>query len=91
MIRFYNPEGVPPLQFVTHSCLNVRPSGYSCRIGQYSEGERPLDAAELASRLLTSVYMGTEVRPQLPLCAPDAPGHRSVCLTEASRCDPGRV
>ncbi|KAL4439201.1 hypothetical protein ABPG77_004103 [Micractinium sp. CCAP 211/92] len=30
------------------------------RIGQYSEGERPLDAAELASRLLTSVYMGTE-------------------------------
>lgn len=33
-----------------------------CRVGQYKEGERPRDAAELASRLLYSVYMGTEVR-----------------------------
>ncbi|KAI7835944.1 hypothetical protein COHA_010177 [Chlorella ohadii] len=30
------------------------------RVGQYGEGERPTDAAELANRLLCSVYMGTE-------------------------------
>jgi len=34
----------------------------ACRVGQYGEGERPTDAAELANRLLCSVYMGTEVR-----------------------------
>ncbi|KAI3428464.1 hypothetical protein D9Q98_007289 [Chlorella vulgaris] len=30
------------------------------RVGQYNEGQQPKDAAELANRLLTSVYMGTE-------------------------------
>lgn len=35
--------------------------GCACRVGQYSEGQRPRDAAELANRLLTCVYMGTEV------------------------------
>jgi hypothetical protein len=35
------------------------------RIGGYGEGETPKDAAELAGRLLTTVYMGTEVSSDL--------------------------
>lgn len=42
---------------------------FPCRVGQYGEGERPKDAAELASRLLCSVYMGTEVRREGCCCA----------------------
>ena len=30
------------------------------RVGQYGQGEAPASVDELASRLLTSVYMGTE-------------------------------
>jgi hypothetical protein len=40
--------------------LVIHPFRYR-RVGQYGEGERPVDPAELASRLLTSAYMGTEV------------------------------
>lgn len=32
-----------------------------CRIGQYGEGESPSSSQELAQRILTTVYMGTEV------------------------------
>ena len=32
------------------------------RVGQYEEGERPASASELAGRILTTVYMGSEVR-----------------------------
>lgn len=53
------------------------PFSPSRRIGQYGEGERPRDAAELASRLLTTVYMGTEARLRPPA---------SVCLQSCSDC-----
>lgn len=42
-----------------HACT---PPLARCRVGQYGEGETPTDPAELCTRLLCSVYMGTEVR-----------------------------
>lgn len=47
---------------VTHERAALISAHHSmCRIGQYGEGKSPSSSQELAQRILTTVYMGTEV------------------------------